>query len=192
MIDFKGSHFEKGRCFTVVDATLDCCPKLVAIDEEPDHQIVHALRLGKTNRAPHQPFDPGPQIHGFALNSLHVLFPDVVLLWGNMPLVGPPPVGVKPGDAERLQEGFQLEKALILPAPKDGTLTLAHGDDRSHATTIAGSLSCLHNSTSHRVPTSALDAVQAPLRNVYLPPCARDGGVATQIDSPVAGKVPFF
>jgi hypothetical protein len=55
----------------------------------------------------------------FALDSLHVLFPDFVLLWGNMPLVGSPPVGVKTCDAKRLQEGFELEKGLILPASKD-------------------------------------------------------------------------
>ncbi len=34
-------------------------------------------------------------------------------------LVGSPPVGVKTCDAKRLQEGFELEKGLILPASKD-------------------------------------------------------------------------
>jgi hypothetical protein len=50
----------------------DGSPKLVPIDEEPNHQIVHALRLGKTNRASHQPLDTCPQINMLALNPLHV------------------------------------------------------------------------------------------------------------------------
>ena len=38
---------------------LDSYPKLVAIDEEADHQIVHRRRFGKANRATHKPLDPG-------------------------------------------------------------------------------------------------------------------------------------
>src|SRR5437763_8228367 len=32
--------------------------KLVLIDKQPNKEIVHALRLGKTNGATHQPLDP--------------------------------------------------------------------------------------------------------------------------------------
>ena len=32
---------------------LDGSPKFAAFDEETDHQIVHAFRLGKGNRAVH-------------------------------------------------------------------------------------------------------------------------------------------
>ena len=35
-------------------------PKLVPVDEEPDDQIVHTFRLGKTDRATHSPLDPCP------------------------------------------------------------------------------------------------------------------------------------
>jgi hypothetical protein len=35
-------------------------PKLIAIDEEANHQIVHRRRFGKADRAMHQPLDPRP------------------------------------------------------------------------------------------------------------------------------------
>jgi len=37
---------------------LDCKPKLVAIDEETNHQIVHGRRFGKADRAAHQTLTP--------------------------------------------------------------------------------------------------------------------------------------
>jgi hypothetical protein len=37
-------------------------PKLIAIDEEADHQIVHGDRCGKANGTTYKPFNPGPQI----------------------------------------------------------------------------------------------------------------------------------
>ena len=39
---------------------LDGYPKLIAIDEETDHQIVHGRRFGKANGATHEPLHPGP------------------------------------------------------------------------------------------------------------------------------------
>jgi hypothetical protein len=33
-------------------------PKLIAIDEETDHEIVHGRRFGKTDGATHEPLDP--------------------------------------------------------------------------------------------------------------------------------------
>jgi hypothetical protein len=50
----------RGRCFKSVDPVSDCSPKLVPIDEEPNHQIVHLLRLGETDRATDQSLDPRP------------------------------------------------------------------------------------------------------------------------------------
>ncbi len=58
---------------------LDCHPQLVAIDEEPDHEIVHGRRFGEANGAAHQTLNPGPQIDVFALDSRHVLFAHSVL-----------------------------------------------------------------------------------------------------------------
>ena len=37
-------------------------PKLIAIDEEANHQIVHGDRFGKGNGTMYKPFNPGPQI----------------------------------------------------------------------------------------------------------------------------------
>ena len=48
------------RCFKSVDPVSDCSPKLVPIDEEPNHQIVHLFRLGETDRATDQSLDPRP------------------------------------------------------------------------------------------------------------------------------------
>src|SRR5262249_2077304 len=46
------------RCFTAVDPVLDGYPKLVAIAEEANHQIVHGRRFSKANRTAHEPLDP--------------------------------------------------------------------------------------------------------------------------------------
>ena len=48
-----------GRCYKGVDPVLEGYPKLIAIHEEANHQIVHRRRLGKANRAAHETFDPG-------------------------------------------------------------------------------------------------------------------------------------
>jgi hypothetical protein len=52
---------------------LDGSPKLIAIDEEPNHQVVHALRLGKADRPAYQPLDPGAQVDVLALDLLRVV-----------------------------------------------------------------------------------------------------------------------
>ena len=78
-------------------------PKLIAIDEETDHQIMHGCRLGKANRAAYKPLDPSPQIDVFALTGLRVLFTDDVLLRDDMPLVRPPTIRVKARDSKRLE-----------------------------------------------------------------------------------------
>jgi hypothetical protein len=52
--------FTRGRCFKSVDPVSDCSPKLVPIDEEPNHQIVHLFRLGETDCATDQSLDPRP------------------------------------------------------------------------------------------------------------------------------------
>ena len=40
-------RFEPGRCSKGVDPVLDCDTKLIPIDEEADHQIMHSRRFGK-------------------------------------------------------------------------------------------------------------------------------------------------
>ena len=80
---------------------------------------MHALRLGKTDGAAHQPFDPGPQIDVFALDFLRVRLAHPMLVGVDVPLVRPSPICVIARDAKRLQQSLQLEKHGILLAPKD-------------------------------------------------------------------------
>ena len=112
-------NFRNRRCRKGVDLMLDCDPKLGAIDEETNDQIVHRRRFGKANRAAHEPFDPGPQIDVFALDFLRIVLANVMLLRVDMPLVRPPPIRVKAADTKRLQQRLQLQKDRILPSPED-------------------------------------------------------------------------
>ena len=93
--------------------------KLVPINEEANHQIVHGRRLGKADRATYEPFNPRAQIDVFALDFLRVCLPHRVLLCLHMPLIGSPAVSEIARDAKRLQQGFELHKDSILPSPKD-------------------------------------------------------------------------
>jgi hypothetical protein len=94
-------------------------PKLIAIDEEANDQIVHRCRFGKAHGATYEPFHPGRQIEVFALDFLCMLLANVMLLWGDMLLVGAPSVGGEAGDAKRLQQRLQLQKHRIFPSPTD-------------------------------------------------------------------------
>jgi len=60
---------------------LDYHPKLVAIDEEANHQIVHGRRFRKANGTTHEPLDPCPQIDVFTLDFLRILLAHVMLSW---------------------------------------------------------------------------------------------------------------
>ena len=77
---------------------------------------MHGLRLGETNRATHESLDPRPQIDVFALDFLRVLLPHLMLLSIEMPLVGPPAVGVKLRDAKGCQQLLELEEDVVLPS----------------------------------------------------------------------------
>ena len=76
--------------------------KLIAIDEEANHQIVHGRRLGKADRPAHQPLDPRAQINVLPLNLLCVFLPHRVLLCLHMPFVGTPAVREIARDAKGL------------------------------------------------------------------------------------------
>ena len=80
---------------------------------------MHLFGLGKTDGATYQPLDPRPQIDVLALDFLRVVLANSMLLGVNMTLVGPPPIGVIPRDAKRLQQRLQLQKNAIFPPPKD-------------------------------------------------------------------------
>jgi hypothetical protein len=65
----------RGRCRKGVDHGSDESPKLIPVDDQPKHKIVHALRLGEAQRAADESLDPGPQIDRLALAFLRVLLP---------------------------------------------------------------------------------------------------------------------
>jgi len=111
--------FNPRRCSKGVDLVLDCYPKLVSIDEEPDHEIVHGRRLGKADRATYEPFNPRSQIDMFALDSLRIGLAHFMLRGVNMALVGAPPIRVEAADPKRLKQLFELQKDGILAPPKD-------------------------------------------------------------------------
>jgi len=80
-------YMPSGRCRKGVDPLSYGSSKFIAIDEQPNDQIVHVLRFGKTDGAAHQPFDPGPQIDVFALDFLRVLLAHPMLVGVDVPLV---------------------------------------------------------------------------------------------------------
>ena len=98
---------------------VDYHPKLVAIDEEANHQIVPGRRFRKAHGTTHKPLDSGPQIAVFTLDFLRMLLAHMMLRWVNMALVGAPPIGVKPPNAKRVSKALQLQEDRILPSPKN-------------------------------------------------------------------------
>ena len=60
IVPYKRPSYKDRRCFRVVDFLSGEATKLIAIDEEPDHKIVHGRRFRKAGRATHEPLDPGP------------------------------------------------------------------------------------------------------------------------------------
>ena len=97
-------------------ALSDGSSKLIPIDEQPNHQIVHLFRLGKAQRATHEPLHPGPEIDVLALDFLRVLLAHLMLLSLQMPLVGPPAVGVKFRDTKRCQQLLKLQEDIVFPS----------------------------------------------------------------------------
>jgi hypothetical protein len=85
-------------------APSDGSSKLIPIDEQPNHEIVHLFRLGKAQGATHAPLNPGPEIDVLARDFLRVLLAYVRLLWVDRPLGGAPAVRVKLRDTTGLEE----------------------------------------------------------------------------------------
>jgi hypothetical protein len=108
-----------GRCRKGVDHGSDKSPKLVPIDEQPNHEIVHALCLGEAQCTADESLDPGPQIEVFALDCLRVLLAHLRLLGSEMPLVGPPAICGKLRDAKRFQQLLELQEDVVFPSPND-------------------------------------------------------------------------
>ena len=76
------------------------------------------FRLGETDGAAHQPFNPSLQLEVFALDFLCIGLANPLLFSVDVPLVGPPPIRIVSRHAKRLQQRLQLEKNDILSAPE--------------------------------------------------------------------------
>ncbi len=96
----------------------DCHPKLIAVDAEPNHQIVHPFRLGKANHTTHEPLHSRPQSDVFALDFLCIVLAHLMLIGVEMSLVGAPPIGVKLRDPKGLSQRFALQKDRVLTSPE--------------------------------------------------------------------------
>ena len=112
-----------GRCLTGVDSISKGLPEFVSIDEEPNDEIVHALRLGEAQRAADEARGPGPQMAVFALHVLGVLLAYLILLGMAMPLGGSPAVRVQLRDATRCRVVIpQCATPLVAPETASAAL----------------------------------------------------------------------
>ena len=171
---------------------LDCAPKLVAIDEDADHQIVHGRRVRKTHRAAHETLDPGPQIAGLALDALGGLFADSVRLGGEMPLVRAPSIRGKTVGYQRAPTGPGVRERREPCVARTRRRTRSHWREPSQATATAARLASPHPSTAHRALTSTHGAVPARQRGTARPPRALDGGASRPPEARAGGQVRFF
>ena len=82
---------DRRRCLKGVDSRSKEAPEFIAIEAQPTDEVVQALRLGKAQRATHEPFDPGPHVDGLALDVLRVLLPHLRRRGIERPRIGPHP-----------------------------------------------------------------------------------------------------
>jgi hypothetical protein len=96
------------KMFHMCWALSDGSPKLIPIDEQPNHQIVPLVRRRTAKGTTHEPLDSGPEIEVLALDFLRIFLAHVVFLGIAMPLGGSPAVRGKLRDAHGLQERLSL------------------------------------------------------------------------------------
>ena len=94
-------------------------PKRIAIDKQPDDDVMHLGRAGRADRLAHQAFVSGAQRQVLPLNVLRVALAWLVRIRLEMTRVRAPIVCIIPRDAKRFQQGFAFQKHLIFAAPKD-------------------------------------------------------------------------
>jgi hypothetical protein len=94
-------------------------PKLRAIAEEANHQIVPGARFRKAKGTTYQPLKPGPQLDRLACDFLRMLLPHGMLLWGELPRVRPPSIGVQPCETTWRSERWACEADGLLPPTTD-------------------------------------------------------------------------
>ena len=94
-------------------------PKLLAIDKQPNHAVMHLGRSGKTDRLAGSTFDPGPQRQRLALDLLGVPLAWSVLVGSEMPSVRAPIIGGIAGDPTGLQQRLQLQERFVCAPASD-------------------------------------------------------------------------
>lgn len=93
--------------------------KLVAIDEQADHNIMHRQRLGKADCLAYQPLEAGAQCEMFAPNLLRVALTRTVDCRGEIPFVSAPIICIVACDAKGIEQRLELQKHFILTPTKD-------------------------------------------------------------------------
>ena len=83
---------------------------------------MHVVRLGETDRAAHQPLDPGPKINVFALNFLGVVLAHLMLVGIDVPLVADYDIAIggEDVDAVALCTPNSTHAALAIAAARAG------------------------------------------------------------------------
>src|ERR1700704_2965626 len=74
--------------------------KLIAIDKQPDDNVMHLGRSGKADRLTHEAFDPGAQRQVLTLYFLRVALARLVFIRIEMTCVGAPRVRIILRDAK--------------------------------------------------------------------------------------------
>src|ERR1041385_6287 len=93
-------------------------PKLKAVDEQTEDEIVPLDGLREADGFAHQALEPRAQRQMLALQLLGMVFPHFMESRRHMPLVRTPAIGIKAGDAKRNKPRFQLQQCVIFPPPK--------------------------------------------------------------------------
>ena len=93
-------------------------PKLKAVDEQADDEIVHLGGLREADRLAHQALDAGAQRQVLALQLLGMVFPHCMEPGIEMALVRTPAIRVKASNPERREQGLQLEKHAVFSSPE--------------------------------------------------------------------------
>ena len=88
--------------------------KCIAIDEQPNDEIVEFNGARKTDRLSHQPLDPGPQHQMFAPDLLRMPFVRAVLCGIEMPGVCTPMIGMLAPNTKGASKAFNCIKTLSI------------------------------------------------------------------------------
>jgi hypothetical protein len=154
----------------------DGAPKLIAIDEEANDQIMQSGCWGKAHRAAHEALALCPVLDGCARNGRRVLLADCGLLRGQMTLVGAPAIGEKrwrPTARAALAAAARVPRTVIQSHPR----SLCHGGDRWCAVTPGSPLACPPRSTSHPAPTATRDVGPSLPHEHSRPPHKQSAGL---------------